>query len=177
MLRFRIIRTLTIALGALSLTACASFPFTPSPQQKIERQQKMAAAARTAHTATFQAADASRQGVVTTASGLRYKALKSGPASGPLSRATDTVEVHYEGWLLTGQVFDSSYARNEPAAFPVNRLIPAWVEALQLMRPGDEWVIYAPSNLAYGPRGAGADIPPNADLMFRLEILSNKSQP
>jgi FKBP-type peptidyl-prolyl cis-trans isomerase len=171
------IRPLMIALGLAALSACASLPAAETPQQKLERQEKMAAAARTAHTATFQAPDAAAHGVLTRPSGLRYRVLKAGPTSGPLSRATDTVEVHYEGWLLTGEVFDSSYARSEPAAFPVNRLIPAWVEALQLMRPGDEWVIYAPSNLAYGPRGAGADIPPNSDLIFRMEILSNKSQP
>jgi FKBP-type peptidyl-prolyl cis-trans isomerase len=171
------VRTLMIALGLMSLTACASLPRPETPQQKLERLEKMAAAARNTHTETFQASDAAAKGVVSRPSGLRYRVLKAGPATGPVSRATDTVEVHYEGWLLNGQVFDSSYARNEPAAFPVNRLIPAWVEALQLMRPGDEWVIYAPSNLAYGPRGAGADIPPNSDLIFRLEILSNKSQP
>jgi FKBP-type peptidyl-prolyl cis-trans isomerase len=165
-----------ILAAALALSGCALLPHSTTPEQKAAKEAKMAEANRAALTASFQAPDAAAKGVVTTASGLRYRALKSGAASGPLSKATDTVEVHYEGWLLNGEVFDSSYARNEPAAFPVNRLIPAWVEALQLMRPGDEWVIYAPSQLAYGPRGAGADIPPNADLIFRLEILSNKSQ-
>jgi FKBP-type peptidyl-prolyl cis-trans isomerase len=169
-------RGLFLALAALALSGCALLPAPMTPEQKAAKEAKMAEANRAAYTAAFQAADAASKGVVTTASGLRYRALKSGAASGPLSKPTDVVEVHYEGWLLTGQVFDSSYARNEPAAFPVNRLIPAWVEALQLMRPGDEWVIYAPSNLAYGPRGAGADIPPNSDLIFRLEILANNSQ-
>jgi FKBP-type peptidyl-prolyl cis-trans isomerase len=123
----------------------------------------------------FQGPDAAAKGVKTTASGLRYVVLESGPETGALTKPTDMVAVHYEGWLLDGKVFDSSYQRGQPQPFQANQLIPAWVEALQLMRPGDRWEIYAPSTIAYGATGAGADIPPNADLVFRLEIVQNMS--
>jgi FKBP-type peptidyl-prolyl cis-trans isomerase len=83
----------------------------------------------------------------------------------------DEVKVNYEGKLLNGKIFDSSYERGVPAAMPVDALIPAWVEALQLMRPGDEWMLYAPSNLAYGDGGQG-EIPPGSTLIFRIELIA-----
>jgi peptidylprolyl isomerase/FKBP-type peptidyl-prolyl cis-trans isomerase FklB len=83
---------------------------------------------------------------------------------------TDEVKVHYEGKLPDGQVFDSSYERGAPAAMPLRGLIPGWQEALQLMRPGDEWILYVPSNLGYGDQGAG-QIPPGAPLIFRIELI------
>lgn len=110
-------------------------------------------------------------GVVTTASGLRYKVLASGPASGRSPMRSDSVVVHYRGTLVDGSVFDSSYDRGEPATFGVGQVIPGWTEALQLMKPGDKWLLHIPQNLAYGGQGAGAKIPPYADLIFQVELL------
>jgi peptidylprolyl isomerase/FKBP-type peptidyl-prolyl cis-trans isomerase FklB len=119
----------------------------------------------------FLAQNAHAPGVQVTASGLQYKVLTSGPASGPTPKGEDQVKVNYEGKLLDGSVFDSSYQRGQPAVFGVNGLIPAWTEALQLMHPGDVWELYAPANLAYGDEGAGP-IPPGSVLEFKLELLA-----
>ncbi|MFC7292233.1 FKBP-type peptidyl-prolyl cis-trans isomerase [Hirschia litorea] len=109
--------------------------------------------------------------VKTTDSGLQYIVLKSGDESGVHPTPTDQVVAHYDGRLAeNGKKFDSSYDRGEPATFPAGQLIPGWVEALQLMRPGDEWMLYIPSELGYGEQGAGGAIPPNADLMFMLAL-------
>ena len=108
-----------------------------------------------------------------TPSGLQYRILQSGPASGPTPKGEDEVKVNYEGKLLDGTVFDSSYQRGEPAVFGVGGLIPAWTEALQMMRPGDQWLLYAPANLAYGDEGAGP-IPPGSVLKFKIELLAIK---
>src|SRR5881394_629143 len=113
-----------------------------------------------------------KDGVKTTASGLQYKVLKEG--SGPSPKETDTVVTNYRGTLIDGTEFDSSYKRNEPATFPVNRVIKGWTEALQLMKPGGKYKLFIPSNLAYGPGGAGGDIGPNATLIFEVELLSSK---
>jgi len=111
-------------------------------------------------------------GVVTLPSGLQYKVVRSGPADGARPQITDEVKVHYEGKFLDGKVFDSSYERGQPAAMPLKALIPAWIEALQLMRPGDEWTLYVPPKLGYGEEGAGdGAIPPNSVLIFRIELL------
>jgi peptidylprolyl isomerase/FKBP-type peptidyl-prolyl cis-trans isomerase FklB len=105
-------------------------------------------------------------------SGLQYKIVRSGPATGMRPQETDEVKVHYEGKFLDGKVFDSSYERGQPAAMPLRALIPAWVEALQLMRPGDEWILYVPPALGYGEEGAGGGaIPPNSVLIFRIELI------
>ena len=106
----------------------------------------------------------------TTASGLQYKVLKSGNGNTP--KATDTVKTHYHGTLIDGTVFDSSVARGQPATFPVNGVIPGWTEALQLMKEGDKWQLFIPAKLAYGDRGAGDKIGPNATLIFEVELLS-----
>ena len=119
----------------------------------------------------FLAQNAHAPGVHVTASGLQYKVLTSGPASGPMPRPTDEVKVNYEGKLLTGEVFDSSYQRGTPAVFGVSGLIPAWTEALQLMRPGDIWELYATAELAYGDEGAGP-IPPGSVLEFKIELIA-----
>jgi len=118
----------------------------------------------------FLAANKSKDGVVTLPSGLQYKILKEG--TGPKPTPTDTVSVNYRGTLLNGTEFDSSYKRNEPATFPVSRVIKGWAEALQLMPVGSKWQVYIPSDLAYGERGAGADIGPNSTLIFDIELLS-----
>lgn len=110
-----------------------------------------------------------RDGVVTLASGLQYEVLTEG--SGPSPKATDKVTTHYHGTLIDGKVFDSSVQRGEPATFPVNGVIPGWVEALQLMNVGSKWRLFVPSDLAYGDRGAGELIGPFTTLVFDVELL------
>jgi FKBP-type peptidyl-prolyl cis-trans isomerase len=115
-----------------------------------------------------------RAGIKTTASGLQYEILKEG--TGPKPVATDTVKVHYHGTTIEGKVFDSSVDRKEPVSFPVNGVIPGWTEALQMMPVGSKWKIYVPSALAYGEKGAGAEIKPNAVLIFEVELLEIKKK-
>jgi FKBP-type peptidyl-prolyl cis-trans isomerase FklB len=91
-----------------------------------------------------------------------------------MPKASDTVTVNYRGKLVDGTEFDSSYARNEPATFPVHGVIPGWTEALQLMKVGSKWELYIPASLAYGERGAGGKIPANAALIFEVELLGIK---
>jgi FKBP-type peptidyl-prolyl cis-trans isomerase len=109
-------------------------------------------------------------GVVTLPSGLEYSIVHSGPASGQHPGPHDEVKVNYEGKLLDGKVFDSSFQRGEPLDLPIDHVIPGWTEALQLMRPGDEWVLYVPPSLGYRERGAGP-IPPNSLLIFRVQLI------
>jgi len=117
----------------------------------------------------YLAGNKSKQGVVTTESGLQYFVMKSGTGRSP--KATDVVRVSYTGMLLDGKVFDST-AGKEPAEFPVNRVIPGWTEALQKMKAGDKWRLYIPAHLAYGPQGPpGGPIPPFAALIFDVELL------
>ena len=112
-----------------------------------------------------------KPGVKKTASGLLYEIVTAG--DGPKPAATDMVKVHYRGTLIDGKEFDSSYKRNQPAVFPVNRVITGWHEALQLMPVGSKWKLYIPSELAYGSRPPqGAQIPPDAVLVFDVELLS-----
>ena len=121
----------------------------------------------------FLAANKTKQGVVTTASGLQYQILQEGTGATP--KATDQVTVHYKGALLDGTVFDSSYERNEPATFTVNQVIPGWVEALQLMKVGSKAKLFIPPALAYGEAGAGQQIGPNALLVFDVELLKTEA--
>ena len=114
-----------------------------------------------------------REEVTTTDSGLQYEVLVAGSGASPAP--TDLVTVHYTGTLIDGTVFDSSVQRGQPAKFPANRLIAGWVEALQLMQVGDKWMLYIPPELAYGDRGAGNDIGPNATLIFEIELLGVRS--
>ncbi|MCQ2192409.1 MAG: FKBP-type peptidyl-prolyl cis-trans isomerase [Paludibacteraceae bacterium] len=109
-----------------------------------------------------------REGVITTASGLQYEIIKEGTGNKP--KETDTVRCHYEGRFISGEVFDSSYKHNSPAVFPVNGVIPGWVEALQIMPVGSKWKLHIPSDLAYGQRGTDG-IMPNSTLIFDIELL------
>ncbi len=120
----------------------------------------------------FLAENAKKEGVKTLPSGLQYKVIT--PGKGKTPKASDTVTVHYKGTLIDGTEFDSSYKRGEPASFPVSGVIPGWIEALQLMKEGAKWQLFIPPNLAYGERGAGRDIGPNATLLFEVELISVK---
>jgi FKBP-type peptidyl-prolyl cis-trans isomerase len=110
--------------------------------------------------------------IKTLPSGLQYEVIQEGNGQSP--GPSDYVTVHYRGTLLDGTEFDSSYARKEPSTFPVNAVIAGWTEALQLMKPGAKWRVYIPSQLAYGTRGAGRVIGPNAALIFDIELLKVK---
>jgi len=143
------------AAVCLAIGACAR-PLVPPPDD---------AAAK-----AFLLRNASTPGVHVTPSGLQYRILRSGPADGPRPKPADEVKVDYEGKLIDGQVFDSSYERGAPAVMTVRGLVPGWVEALQLMRPGDQWMLYVPPRLGYGARDAGP-IPPGSVLIFKIELL------
>jgi FKBP-type peptidyl-prolyl cis-trans isomerase len=110
-----------------------------------------------------------KEGVITTASGLQYEILKAG--EGPKPTAEQNVKCNYHGTLINGTVFDSSVDRGEPATFNVSQVIPGWTEALQLMPVGSKWKLYIPGELAYGERGAGKNIGPNTTLIFEVELL------
>ncbi len=148
---------------------------TVEEMQKASQEQQQAANAgksekNMAEGTAYLAKNSKKEGVKTTDSGLQYKALVAGDAEKP--KATDTVKVHYKGTLIDGTVFDSSYDRGEPASFPVNGVIPGWVEALQLMGVGDKFELAIPSDLAYGANGSGPSIGPDATLVFEVELLS-----
>jgi len=113
-----------------------------------------------------------KEGVKTLPSGLQYKVIKEGTGKTP--KAEDTVVTNYRGTLIDGTEFDSSLKRGQPATFPVKGVIPGWTEALQLMKEGSKWELFIPSNLAYGERGAGGVIGPNATLIFEIELISVK---
>jgi peptidylprolyl isomerase/FKBP-type peptidyl-prolyl cis-trans isomerase FklB len=148
------IRQLIIcAAAALSLSACHK----NLPDKSAQAQ-------------TFMAQNAKQPGVTTLPSGLQFKVVKSGPKDGLRPQLGDEVKVNYEGKLVDGVIFDSSYERGTPAAMPLRGLIKGWQEALQLMRPGDEWILYVPPNLGYGDESAG-QIPPGSALIFRIELL------
>ncbi len=117
----------------------------------------------------FLAENANKPGITTLPSGLQYEVLTAG--SGPKPTLNSSVTTHYHGTLPSGKVFDSSYQRGQPATFPVNGVIAGWTEALQLMPEGSKWRLYIPSDLAYGKRGAGRDIGPDAALVFDVELL------
>lgn len=111
-----------------------------------------------------------REGVITLESGVQYEVLEAGSGAVPVS--TDTVRVHYEGSLITGDVFDSSVARGEPAEFGVTQVIPGWVEVLQMMEVGAKWLVAIPADKAYGPAGSPPVIPGNATLVFQIHLIA-----
>ena len=133
-----------------------------------ELEAKVAGAAK-ADGEKFLAENAKREGVKVTASGLQYEILE--PSLGQKPKATDTVRVHYEGTLIDGTVFDSSYRRGESITFPLNGVIAGWTEGLQLMSIDSKYKFFIPYQLAYGERGAGQSIPPYAALIFTVELL------
>lgn len=142
-------------------------------QAKQQARMKEAAEKNKKEGDAFLAGNKKKNGVITLASGLQYKILKQGTGKSP--KATDSVTVNYRGTLIDGTEFDSSYKRGEPATFPVNGVIAGWTEALQLMKEGSKWQLFIPSSLAYGERGAGGTIGPNASLIFEVELISVNS--
>ena len=118
----------------------------------------------------FLAQNAKAPGVQTLPSGLQYKVVTAGPAGGSSPRPGDIIKVHYEGRLVSGEVFDSSFDRGKPLIMPLGGLVPAWMEALPRMKVGDEWMLYAPPELGYGAEAAGP-IPPNSVLVFRIKLM------
>ena len=142
-----------------------------------EQMQKMEALAKEnkKQGEVFLAENKKKKNVTTTKSGLQYIVLRKGKGKKP--KATEQVKVHYKGTLIDGTEFDSSYKRREPVTFPVNRVIPGWSEALQLMNVGSKYQLFIPSNLAYGERGGGPQIGPNATLIFEVELLSIEKIP
>jgi len=151
----RAVKYAVVALAALALSACG-----PSKA----KQESLAAAT------AFMAKNAKEPGVISLADGLQYRIVRSGPPTGSRPSITDEVKVHYEGKLVDGTVFDSSYERGVPASFPLNGLVPAWRTALVKMRPGDEWILYVPPALGYGAQDKGP-IPGNSVMIFRIELI------
>lgn len=140
-------------------------------------QERMAAAAQAemqenaAATQAFLDSNGAKEGVTTTASGLQYEVIASGPADGASPTASDAVLAHYHGTLIDGTVFDSSVDRGEPAEFGLSQVISGWTEALQLMKVGDKWRLFLPPTLAYGEQSPTPAIPPNSALIFEVELL------
>lgn len=143
-------------------------------EQEAKQQAAAAEAGKAAKAAgeAFLAENGKKDGVVTLPSGLQYQVLKEGNGKKP--SATDQVVCHYEGTLIDGTVFDSSYQRNQPATFGLNQVIPGWTEGVQLMQEGAKYRFFIPYNLAYGERGAGAQIPPFVALVFDVELIEVK---
>ena len=156
----------TVVFAALLALAACNKPASkgPAPADSAEVQKNHAAGE------AFLKKNAAEPGVKTTASGLQYKIVREGPAGGIHPRPVDEVKVHYEGTLLDGTVFDSSYRQGQPVIFTLGRLIPGWIEGIQLMKPGDEYMLYVPSAAAYGDN-EGGPIPPGSTLVFRIELL------
>ncbi|MBR7027849.1 MAG: FKBP-type peptidyl-prolyl cis-trans isomerase [Bacteroidaceae bacterium] len=146
----------------------AQHEITTFQQQQQAREAEKGKEARKAGE-DFLAANATEEGVIVTGSGLQYLVLEDGAGNSPT--ATDTVRCHYEGRLIDGTVFDSSYRRGVPAEFPLNGVISGWTEGLQLMKEGSKFRFFIPYDLAYGSRGAGGSIPPYAALIFDVELI------
>lgn len=138
-------------------------------QEYFTKKQKEEAQTHIAEGKAYLDANAKREGVVVTKSGLQYEVLQAGTGKSP--KATDTVRCHYEGRLLDGSVFDSSYQRGTPADFGLNQVIPGWTEGVQLMKEGAKFRFTIPYLLAYGEQGAGASIPPFSTLIFDVELI------
>lgn len=140
-------------------------------QKQMAKQEKQGSESTEAGKA-FLAENKKKEGVIELENGLQYKIITAGKGKKPAE--SDTVSVNYRGTLIDGTEFDSSYKRGEPVEFPVNRVIPGWTQILQMMEEGAKWQVYIPSELAYGERGAGANIGPNSTLIFDIELLKVK---
>ena len=144
--------------------------FQVAMREKQQNKMKEASEKNKAEAEAFFAENKNKEGVITLDSGLQYKVLKSGDGKSP--KLSSSVEAHYAGRLIDGTEFDSSYKRGKPQAFKVTGVIKGWTEILQLMKEGDKWEVYIPSDLAYGERGSGPTIGPNAALIFEMELIS-----
>lgn len=157
-------KIVAVPMVGLLITSCSDQEPEPEMAQETNAMEQTV----TSET-SFLEENKSKEGVMVTESGLQYKVLLEGSGSRPM--ATDMVTVHYEGTLLDGTVFDSSYERGQPAEFPLNRVIAGWTEGVQLMNEGSKYKFFIPSALAYGPRGAGGLIGPDEDLIFTVELI------
>lgn len=146
-----------------SLALALTLPFIPTQTLKAQPMDNLTAGQK------YLAENAKKDGVKSTKSGIQYEIIKSGTGASP--KITSSVLCHYEGTLINGTVFDSSYKRGEPITFPLRGVIPGWTEILQLMKEGDKWKVSIPFNLAYGPDGMPPVIPPNSTLIFTIELL------
>jgi FKBP-type peptidyl-prolyl cis-trans isomerase FklB len=151
----RFIPVILAAVAALSLAGCSN--------ERLAQKNALEGEA-------FLKENASKPGVQTMKDGIQYIVVTSGPVSGLKPKKGDELKVHYEGKLLNGNVFDSSFERGAPAIMPLQNLIPAWMKVIPNMRPGDEWIVYVPSEEGYGKDGASG-IPPNSVLVFRIKLL------
>ena len=158
------------AAAALTLSACASAGPNPYDFSGASTQTNWDAG-----NAAYLGWNAARSGWTTTASGLQYRRVGAANPAGRQPASTDTVKVHYRGTFVDGREFDSSYARNEPAEFPLNRVIKGWTEGVGLMREGEKFEFVIPAALGYGERWVGGDeLPPNSTLLFTVELLEVK---
>ena len=148
--------------------------FQDELMKKHEEEVKKTAEKNKTEGEAFLAENKKKEGVVTLPSGLQYKVMKEG--DGPTPKATDSVTVNYRGTFVDGTEFDSSYKRNAPATLQVKGVIPGWQEALKLMKVGSKWQLFIPAGLAYGEKGAGNAIGPNATLIFEVELISIEQQ-
>lgn len=157
---------------AVMLAACSQSDSSANAKAMEAYQASLDAAASANLKAgqAYLAKIAQQPGIVTLPSGVMYKVISRSPEPGPQPTIDDTVTINYEGKLIDGTVFDSSYARHQPATFPLNRLIPAWQEAIPQMHVGDEIMLYVPSSQGYGERDMG-EIPPNSALVFHIQLL------
>jgi FKBP-type peptidyl-prolyl cis-trans isomerase FklB len=163
------LRAIVAAVTCLTLIACEQ-DVMKEIDAKIEAR-KAAAEAQAEAGRTFLQQNATKAGVQTTPSGLQYEVVRAVAADLPKPEPTDRVLVNYEGKLIDGKVFDSSYERGEPIGFVLNQVIAGWTEGLQLMKPGEEYNFYIPAEIGYGPQAQGEDIPANSTLIFRVELL------
>ncbi|WGM47062.1 hypothetical protein KOAAANKH_01936 [Brevundimonas sp. NIBR10] len=162
----RIALAAALALSA-ALSACASGP----PETLLMAAPSDASSWVPAQRG-YLAWSSTRRGWTVAPSGLQYKRVGRAQPNAPMPTSADVVRVHYRGTLINGQEFDSSYARNEPAEFPLSRVIRGWTEGVALMRVGETYDFVIPADLAYGPRAMGSDIPANSTLLFRVQLLA-----